>query len=112
MRLPSLRRTWWKATSFSSVAEYRRTGIVTRPNETVPFQIDRMGLLPVHPRVQAIPGRARDQDRTAHGYVATMSPAEERVPVVVDSRQLTLSNLGKVLYPPVDGSPGFSKAEV
>ena len=28
--------------SFSSVAEYSRTAIVTRPNETAPFQIARI----------------------------------------------------------------------
>jgi bifunctional non-homologous end joining protein LigD len=34
------------------------------------------------------------------------------VPVEVDGRQLTLSNLDKVLYPAADGHAGFSKAEV
>ena len=34
------------------------------------------------------------------------------MPIEVDGRRLTLSNLSKVLYPAVDGSPGFSKAEV
>jgi len=38
--------------------------------------------------------------------------AEERVTVEVGGRRLTLSNLSKVLYPPTDGSPGFTKAEV
>jgi bifunctional non-homologous end joining protein LigD len=37
-----------------------------------------------------------------------MSPAAEKVPVQVDGRQLTLSNLDKVLYPEV----GFTKGEV
>jgi bifunctional non-homologous end joining protein LigD len=41
-----------------------------------------------------------------------MPAAEDRVAVEVDGRRLSLSNLGKVLYPPADGSPGFSKAEV
>ena len=35
-----------------------------------------------------------------------------RVPVEVDGRLLTLSNLDKVLYPPGPGHDGFSKAEV
>ncbi|MFI5099556.1 MAG: non-homologous end-joining DNA ligase [Actinomycetes bacterium] len=38
--------------------------------------------------------------------------ADERVTVEVDGHRLTLSNLAKILYPPADGSPGFSKAEV
>ncbi len=37
-----LRRTWWKLTLFSSVAEYSLTPMLTRPKETLPFQIDRM----------------------------------------------------------------------
>jgi bifunctional non-homologous end joining protein LigD len=41
-----------------------------------------------------------------------MSPAEDRVAVEVDGRRLSLSNLGKVLYPPTEESPGFTKAEV
>src|SRR6476469_3064599 len=40
MRLPSLRRTWWKETSFCSVALYSFTGIVTSPKLMAPFQID------------------------------------------------------------------------
>src|SRR4051794_12550337 len=62
MRLPSLRRTWWNATSFSSVAEYSRTGIVTSPNDTVPFQIERIappGLLPLRTKVRIAPRRVR-----------------------------------------------------
>ncbi len=38
--------------------------------------------------------------------------AEERVTVEVGGRRLTLSNLSKVLYPPAEGSAGFTKAEV
>jgi bifunctional non-homologous end joining protein LigD len=38
--------------------------------------------------------------------------ADERVTVEVGGRRLTLSNLSKILYPPTDVSPGFSKAEV
>jgi bifunctional non-homologous end joining protein LigD len=38
--------------------------------------------------------------------------AEEKVSVQVGERRLTLSNLSKILYPPTDGSHGFSKAEV
>ena len=38
--------------------------------------------------------------------------AEQRVPIEVDGRRLTLSNLSKILYPPTDGSHGLSKAEV
>src|SRR5581483_820850 len=41
MRAPSLRRTWWKLTSRSSVAEYSLTPMLTSPNETLPFHIDR-----------------------------------------------------------------------
>jgi bifunctional non-homologous end joining protein LigD len=41
-----------------------------------------------------------------------MSPAEQKVTVDVDGRTLALSNLSKVLYPPAEGSNGFSKAEV
>ena len=37
-----------------------------------------------------------------------MSPADAKVPVQVDGRTLTLTNLGKVLYP----DTGFTKAEV
>jgi hypothetical protein len=40
MRLPSDRRTWWKDTSFCSVALYSFTGIVTSPKLMAPFQID------------------------------------------------------------------------
>ena len=41
------------------------------------------------------------------------APADgTRVTVEVEGRRLSLSNLAKTLYPPVDGSPGFSKAEV
>jgi bifunctional non-homologous end joining protein LigD len=36
----------------------------------------------------------------------------ERVTVEVDGRRLTLSNLGKLLYPPERDFPGFTKAEV
>src|SRR5690349_16694802 len=43
MREPSERRTWWKLTSFSSVAEYSFTPMLTSPNDTVPFQIERIG---------------------------------------------------------------------
>jgi bifunctional non-homologous end joining protein LigD len=38
--------------------------------------------------------------------------ADEKVSVEVGGRRLTLSNLSKILYPPTDGSHGFSKAEV
>ena len=38
--------------------------------------------------------------------------AQSRVPIEVDGHLVTLSNLSKVLYPPAEGSPGFSKAEV
>jgi bifunctional non-homologous end joining protein LigD len=40
------------------------------------------------------------------------SMADEKVSVEVGGRRLTLSNLSKILYPPGDGSHGFSKAEV
>src|SRR5690349_22548981 len=42
MRPPSVRCTWWKRMSFSSVAEKSLTAIDTRPNETAPFQIARI----------------------------------------------------------------------
>src|SRR5699024_10815824 len=42
MRPPSVRCTWRKWMSWFSVAEYRRTGTLTRPKETAPFQIARM----------------------------------------------------------------------
>ena len=38
--------------------------------------------------------------------------ADEKVSVEVAGRRLTLSNLSKILYPPTDGSHGFTKAEV
>src|SRR5438552_14619871 len=41
MRAPSLRRTWWKLTSRSSVAAYSLTPILTSPKDTLPFQIER-----------------------------------------------------------------------
>src|SRR6188472_2651391 len=41
MRPPSSGCTWRKLMSFSSVAEKSFTGIVTRPKEMAPFQIDR-----------------------------------------------------------------------
>ena len=37
-----------------------------------------------------------------------MSPEPQKVPVDVDGRKLTLTNLGKVLYP----ETGFTKAQV
>ena len=37
-----------------------------------------------------------------------MSPAAEKVPVDIDGRRLTLSNLQKVLYP----ETGFAKGQV
>src|SRR3954469_5342232 len=42
MRDPSLRRTWWKLTSRSSVAVYSFTPMLTRPKEMLPFQIERI----------------------------------------------------------------------
>ena len=41
MRPPSSGWTWRKLMSFSSVAEKSFTGIVTRPKEMAPFQIER-----------------------------------------------------------------------
>ena len=46
IRPPSSRCTWRNCTSWFSVAEYSRTGTLTRPKETAPFQIARMA---VHP---------------------------------------------------------------
>src|SRR5690242_2597663 len=42
MREPSVRRTWWKLTSRSSVAAYSFTPMLTSPKEMLPFQIERM----------------------------------------------------------------------
>src|SRR4051794_40711945 len=42
MRPPSSRCTWWSVTSCSPVAEYSRTGTLTSPKATEPFQIARM----------------------------------------------------------------------
>jgi hypothetical protein len=41
IREPSERRTWWKDTSFSSVALNSFTGIVTSPKLMLPFQMAR-----------------------------------------------------------------------
>src|SRR3712207_2363385 len=41
IRPPSERCTWWKRMSCSWVAENSRTGTLTRPKETAPFQIAR-----------------------------------------------------------------------
>src|SRR4051794_14208457 len=46
IRPPSAACTWWNLTSWSSVAEYSFTPMLTRPNDTAPRQIDRM-LLPL-----------------------------------------------------------------
>src|SRR5215213_2220734 len=43
IRPPSLACTWRKEMSWLSVAEYSLTGTLTRPNETAPFQIARIG---------------------------------------------------------------------
>src|SRR3954449_3949652 len=40
-RPPSVAWTWWKRMSWSSVAEYSFTPMLTSPKETAPFQIDR-----------------------------------------------------------------------
>src|SRR5215475_4653502 len=50
-REPSLRRTWWKLMSRSSVAENILTPMFTRPNDTAPFQIARIDS-PVSDRLQ------------------------------------------------------------
>src|SRR6516165_12240760 len=42
IRPPSVRCTWRNVTSRCSVAEYSRTGIMTRPNEISPLHIARM----------------------------------------------------------------------
>jgi bifunctional non-homologous end joining protein LigD len=47
------------------------------------------------------------------GHQASVAAVDAtRVTVEVDGRRLTLSNLGKVLYPPGPGFAGLSKAEV
>ena len=58
MRPPSSRCTWRNCTSWFSVAEYSRTGTLTRPKETAPFQIARMA---AHLSVCRAPPRARTQ---------------------------------------------------
>ncbi len=42
MRPPSAACTWWKRTSFSSVAAYTFTGTLTSPNASEPFHIARI----------------------------------------------------------------------
>src|SRR5262245_59130446 len=41
MRSASFARTRWKCTSWSLIAEYMRTGALTRPNEIAPVQSAR-----------------------------------------------------------------------
>src|SRR6478752_919216 len=54
MREPSVRRTWWKLTSRSSVAVYSFTPMLTSPKEMLPFQIERIRVTPskFDPQVQ------------------------------------------------------------
>src|SRR3954464_15737848 len=54
IRPPSSACTWWNLTSWSSVAEYSFTPMLTRPKDTAPRQIDRMPPLP-RPRLPRAP---------------------------------------------------------
>src|SRR4051794_23707866 len=71
IRPPSSACTWWNLTSWSSVAEYSFTPMLTRPKDTAPRQIDRMLPLPQKPL-------RRGQDRQDRGDSA--SPAGRRQP--------------------------------
>src|SRR5690606_16915017 len=103
IRPPSVRCTWWNAMSRCWVAEYSFTGIVTSPNEIAPFQMLRIRLPPALSRSPRWAGT-----RESRGDAGRGGDMRERVSVTVEGRELTLSNLDKVLYP----ESGFTKAEV
>src|SRR3954447_9366509 len=60
-RPPSVLWTWWNRMSWSSVAEYSFTAMLTSPKETAPFQIDRTATS--WPRSRGAHGWSRSQDR-------------------------------------------------
>jgi bifunctional non-homologous end joining protein LigD len=61
------------------------------------------------PRDEAVPGGAEMvRDNAAAPGDGTRAPGGDKIPVRVDGRTLTLTNLSKVLYP----ADGFAKAEV
>src|SRR6185503_572388 len=82
MRAPVPSSSWLKLTSLLLVAPTRRTGTCTRPKLIEPVQM-ALGI----------------------GLILDMAKG---VVVEVDGRELTLSNLDKVLYP----AAGFRKADV
>src|SRR4051794_12798190 len=67
-RPPSVTCTWWNRMSWSSVAEYSFTAMLTRPKETAPRQIDRT--LYLQARCPATHVSTRSQDRRSGGVAA------------------------------------------
>src|SRR5690348_8584523 len=72
IRPPSSACTWWNLTSWSSVAEYSFTPMLTRPKDTAPRQIDRMLPLPRLPVGQDRRIGATERHRQVGG--GTVSP--------------------------------------
>ena len=95
MRAPVPFSSWLKLTSLLLVAPTSFTGTWTRPKLIAPVQM-ALGI-GSHPTY----GRGTGRPRGAR-------PAPRRVSVEVDGRELSLSNLDKLLYP----AAGFRKADV
>src|SRR5262245_8262857 len=98
IRAPVFSSSWLKRTSLLFVAETSFTGTLTSPKPTVPDQIALGMSLGSH--VVPVPSNTSRSEATK-----TVIEVEGAGGTV---RQLTLSNLDKVLYPEV----GFTKAAV
>src|SRR3954471_2889949 len=64
-RPPSVLCTWWNRMSWSSVAEYSFTPMLTSPKETAPFQIDRTTYLLASASAAPASVPSRSQDRAS-----------------------------------------------
>src|SRR6187455_2335150 len=108
MRAPVPSSSWLNRTSRDFVAETARTGTVTSPKLMVPVQI-ALGT-----RGPPCRGRKREEEERVYvrgrllGSLAYARSVATPSTVEVDGRQLTLTNLEKVLYP----ATGFTKAGV